>query len=174
LFQVHINNGKIDLKYSMRAKSVNFERGKDPIDSMKVGLGSKKYIPEMEEILSELGFKFKSWEADKFGTHIRWDIHGPLREGDYYEIAWLGEGALKNPQDYGYYLSENRDMKRDKLPKEGFSKTPFPIIDKIMEYEMEDFDETLREKRTEYSLIEFEIERMEIFRNKVNEYKNES
>jgi len=149
-------------------ENIDFERGLNPKSSMKIGLGSKQYIPEMLQDLKYLGFRVTENKVDEW--HIRWDISSPIGEGNYYEIAWLGEESLKNGE-FGYYLSENRG-KHEKFPRKGFYPDPFNIIKIILDLEMKDFDENLREKKTEYSLLKGEIKEMEKFKNKIDSYES--
>jgi hypothetical protein len=58
----------------MRARLVeaNFERGKDPKDSMKIGLGPFKYIEEFEKILDDLHLLVEKQGDGEFDRNLEW------------------------------------------------------------------------------------------------------
>ena len=148
----------------MRAKTINFERGKDPKDAMKVGIGSKKYIPEMLKTLENIGFRIRSNEIDEW--HIRWDVHSPWKGvGGYHEIAWLEEGSLKDPNQGGYYLGGEGEKQT------GFSTTPWEAINRIIENEEKGLDDEIMKKKAEADMLNSEVRTMEEFRSKVNSFK---
>ena len=146
----------------MRAKTIDFERGKDPKDSMEIGIGSKKYIPEVKKILENLGFTVKKWEIiqENPGVHVRWDIYSPLEGASYYEIGFIAEQAIKK-RDFGYYLIGSGKKNTD------FNPNPYEAINKIIKLESEDLENKLTDKKAIMVVLENEIDTVEGFLDKI-------
>jgi hypothetical protein len=53
-------------------ESISFERGKDPKDSMKIGLGPFKYIEEFEKILDDLHLLVEKQGDGEFDRNLEW------------------------------------------------------------------------------------------------------
>jgi hypothetical protein len=76
----------------MRAKiveSLNFERGKDPKDSMGIGLGPFKHIDKFEKILYDLHLSVEKQGDEEFDESLEWILDDDEFKNFNSEVVFL-------------------------------------------------------------------------------------
>jgi len=125
----------------MRARSVNesldFERKKDPIDSMVIGMGSLRWSHVFEQIINLLGFRL---DINNFFHHNRYDLFSKnnLTGSPNYciyanKFHWVGLGEIDDhPFNIIRSLIKNANKHEIKSLRFSIKEENIPIIEDII------------------------------------------